>query len=36
MIDRRWERKWLIITGIAFVLLAGLFTLLGAFIANWS
>ena len=34
MLDRRWERKWHIITGIIFVILAGLFTLLGAFIAN--
>ena len=34
MLDRRWERKWRIITGIIFVSLAGLFTLLGAFIAN--
>ena len=34
MIDRQWERKWRIITGIIFVVLAGLFTLLGAYIAN--
>lgn len=34
MIDRQWERKWRIITGIIFIILAGLFTLLGAFIAN--
>ncbi len=34
MLDRRWERKWRIITSIIFVILAGLFTLLGAFIAN--
>ncbi len=34
MLDRRWERKWRIITGIIFIILAGLFTLLGAYIAN--
>ena len=34
MIDRQWERKWRIITGIILVILAGLFTLLGAYIAN--
>ena len=34
MLDRQWERKWRIITGIIFVCLAGLFTLLGALIAN--
>ncbi len=34
MIDRQWERKWRIIMGIIFIVLAGLFTLLGAYIAN--
>ena len=34
MLDRQWERKWRIITGTIFVILAGSFTLLGAFIAN--
>lgn len=34
MLDRQWERRWHIIVGVLFVILAGLFTLLGAFIAN--
>ena len=34
MIDRRWERKWRIITGLIFAAVAGAFTLLGVFIAN--
>lgn len=34
MIDRQSDRKWRIITGIIFIVLAGLFTLLGAYIAK--
>ena len=34
MLDRQGERKWRIIERVIFVILAGLFTLLGAYIAN--
>ena len=34
MIDRQWEKKWRVIQGVILVIIAGLFTLLGAYIAN--